>query len=168
MAGYLLLGKQYVSHPGADGDPAVLLLGRQLLAAVMMSVIAAVRDGCVLPQREDRLAIHALGFLNFVNAIGCVWGGKLTTAFTTSVIQLSIPVLTLTASVIMRLEPLSMAKVGGVRQHTPLLSQSSRPHADCTTEVHTSCEQSCSHMATAQSHGDDGALLNGRRIGGVE
>ena len=114
MAGYLLLGKQYVSRPGADGDPAVFLLGRQLVASLLMGCLATARDGFVLPHAEDRKALHLLGLLNFVNAIGFVWGFKLTTAFTTSVMQLCIPVLTLGASVAMAMEPLSMGKLTGV------------------------------------------------------
>ena len=114
MAGYLLLGKQYVSHPGTDGDPAVFLLGRQVVASFLMAAIACKRDGCVLPRTEDRPVLHLLGLLNFVNAVGFVWGFKLTTAFTTSVVQLSIPVLTLALSVAMSLEPLSASKLVGV------------------------------------------------------
>ena len=55
-----------------------------------------------------------LGALNFVNAIGFVWGFKLTTAFTTSVIQLSIPVLTLGWSTLTGSEKPSALKSAGV------------------------------------------------------
>ena len=113
MAGYLLLGKHFVSSLDA-GDPAGFLLGRQLLASALMIVLAAARNGCVLPRRDDQQMIHLLGLLNFVNAVGFVWGFKLTTAFTTSVMQLSIPVFTLLASVALGQEALSPGKVVGV------------------------------------------------------
>ena len=112
MAGYLLLGKHFVSLDA--GDPAGFLLGRQLIASALMLVLAAARNGCILPRRDDQQTIHLLGLLNFVNAVGFVWGFKLTTAFTTSVMQLSIPVFTLVASVALGQEALSPGKAVGV------------------------------------------------------
>ena len=106
MAGYVVVGKLYVSEEPAAGttpaataaaearnDPGVFLLCRQLVATVVMLGWAVHQHGFVLPKREHRNTLHTLGLLNFINAIGFVWGIKLTTAFVTSVTQLSIPVM---------------------------------------------------------------------------
>lgn len=101
MAGYVVAGKAFVSDTGtsdgteapASSDPGVFLLCRQLVATAVMLACAVHQHGVVLPKREHRPTLHTLGFLNFVNAIGFVWGIKLTTAFVSSVTQLSIPVM---------------------------------------------------------------------------
>ncbi|KAL1515153.1 hypothetical protein AB1Y20_004214 [Prymnesium parvum] len=113
MAGYLLLGEYFMSNLD-NGDPGTFLLGRQLIASLLMTLLSAARDGWAMPRRADRPRIHLLGLLNFVNAVGFVWGFKLTSAFTTSVMQLSIPVFTLFASVALREESLSFGKLCGV------------------------------------------------------
>jgi len=97
MAGYVVLGKSYVGSSSADqgGGPGVFLISRQLLASVLLAIVALSVHGPRLPQREHYGALQMLGFLNFLNSVGFIWGMKLTTAFITSVMQLSIPVFTL-------------------------------------------------------------------------
>ena len=92
MAGYVVLGKQFVSAEEFKGDPNVLLISRQLVAAALMALGATARHGWQFPELEDRKSLQLLGVLNFINGMGFVWGMKLTTAFITSVMQLSIPV----------------------------------------------------------------------------
>lgn len=108
MAGYVVLSKQFFGSGGSE--VGTFLLARQLLASTLMLALAAGRHGCVLPRPEHRRALARLGFLNFFNAIGFVWGVKLTTAFVTSVMQLSIPVFTLAYSTLTGLEQPSLAK----------------------------------------------------------
>ena len=93
MAGYVVLSKQFVGHQHSEGsgDVGAFLLARQLLASLLMLLLAVCKHGWMLPEPEHRRTFAKLGFLNFVNAIGFVWGIKLTTAFVTSVLQLSIP-----------------------------------------------------------------------------
>ena len=110
MAGYVVLGKVYVSAEDTGGDPGVLLLCRQLIASVLMVAGALCKHGWMLPRPEHRRTIHVLGALNFVNALGFVWGFKLTSAFITSVMQLSIPVFTMAYSAARGDERLSVPK----------------------------------------------------------
>ena len=112
MAGYVVLSKQFFGSGGSE--VGAFLLARQLLASTLMLALAAGRHGCVLPRPEHRGALARLGFLNFFNAIGFVWGVKLTTAFVTSVMQLSIPVFTLVYSTLTGLEQPSLAKSGAL------------------------------------------------------
>ena len=112
MAGYVVLSKQFFGSGGSE--VGAFLLARQLLASTLMLALAAGRHGCLLPRPEHRGALARLGFLNFVNAIGFVWGVKLTTAFVTSVMQLSIPVFTLVYSTLAGLEQPSLAKGGAL------------------------------------------------------
>jgi len=112
MAGYVVLSKQFFGSGGSE--VGAFLLARQLLASTLMLALAAGRHGCLLPRPEHRGALARLGFLNFFNAIGFVWGVKLTTAFVTSVMQLSIPVFSLVYSTLTGLEQLSLAKGGAL------------------------------------------------------
>ena len=112
MAGYVVLSKQFFGSGGSE--VGAFLLARQLLASTLMLALAAGRHGCLLPRPEHRGALARLGFLNFINAIGFVWGVKLTTAFVTSVMQLSIPVFTLVYSMLAGLEQPSLAKGGAL------------------------------------------------------
>ena len=112
MAGYVVLSKQFFGSGGSE--VGAFLLARQLLASTLMLALAAGRHGCLLPRPEHRGALARLGFLNFFNAIGFVWGVKLTTAFVTSVMQLSIPVFTLVYSTLTGLEQPSLAKGGAL------------------------------------------------------
>ena len=112
MAGYVVLSKQFFGSGGSE--VGAFLLARQLLASTLMLALAAGRHGCLLPRPEHRGALARLGFLNFFNAIGFVWGVKLTTAFVTSVMQLSIPVFTLVYSTLAGLEQPSLAKGGAL------------------------------------------------------
>jgi drug/metabolite transporter (DMT)-like permease len=114
MAGYVVLSKQFVGPSDGSSNVGAFLLARQLIASAVMLALAACRHGCLLPRPEHRGVIGRLGFLNFVNAIGFVWGVKLTTAFVTSVLQLSIPVLTLLYSTLAGLEQPSAAKGGAL------------------------------------------------------
>ena len=72
MAGYVVLGKVYVSAEDTGGDPGVLLLCRQLIASVLMVAGALIKHGWMVPRPEHRRTIHVLGALNFVNALGFV------------------------------------------------------------------------------------------------
>ena len=114
MAGYVVLSKQFVGPSDGSSNVGAFLLARQLIASAVMLALAACRHGCLLPRPEHRGVLGRLGFLNFVNAIGFVWGVKLTTAFVTSVLQLSIPVLTLLYSTLAGLEQPSATKGGAL------------------------------------------------------
>ena len=117
MAGYVVLGKQFVGQAGSSAsDVGLFLLARQLIAAVLMVLLAVGKHGTgqMLPRPEHRRALGMLGLLNFINAVGFVWGVRLTTAFVTSVMQLSIPVLTLLYSTLAGLEPPSLTKTASL------------------------------------------------------
>ena len=73
MAGYVVLGKQYVSNEEKGGDPGAFLLCRQLIACALMMLIATARHGLVWPEHRHYARLHILGCLNFFNAIGFVW-----------------------------------------------------------------------------------------------
>jgi len=95
MAGYVVLGKQFVGGEESGGDPGVFLLCRQLIATMLSWALATIQYGPRMPRPEHRTALHLLGVINYINAMGFVWGFKLTSAFLCAVMQLSIPVLTL-------------------------------------------------------------------------
>lgn len=117
MAGYVVLGKHFVGKAGSSAsDVGLFLLARQLIAATLMVLLAVGKHGTgqMLPRPEHRRALGVLGLLNFVNAVGFVWGVRLTTAFVTSVMQLSIPVLTLLYSTLAGLEAPSLVKTASL------------------------------------------------------
>jgi len=114
MAGYVVLGKQLISAGSAPADPGVFWITRQLIAAILMVIIALMQHGYQMPEPQDRMGLAALGVLNFINGVGFMWGVKLTTAFITSVMQLSIPVFTLVYSACSGLEHASLGKAAGV------------------------------------------------------
>eukprot|EP00965_Chrysotila_dentata_P154648 5109912-Pleurochrysis_carterae.AAC.2 len=92
MAGYVVLGKQFVGGEESGGDPGVFLLCRQLIATMLSWALATIQYGPRMPRPEHRTALHLLGVINYINAMGFVWGFKLTSAFLCAVMQLSIPV----------------------------------------------------------------------------
>jgi len=115
MAGYVVLSKRFVGQSDSDhGILGAFLLTRQLLASAIMLGMTAARHGCHLPSPEHTSMVARLGFLNFVNAVGFAWGVKLTTAFVTSVMQLSIPILTLVYSMLSGVEAPSLPKGGAL------------------------------------------------------
>lgn len=115
MAGYLVLGKRFVSAPeDMGGDVGAFLLLRQLMASLLLILVTVASHGFVLPNKEHQGQLHLLGIMNFINAVGFVWGFKLTTAFITSVMQLCIPVMTMLYSFAAGVEAPSVLKVVGL------------------------------------------------------
>ena len=94
MAGYLVLGKLFLGS-GSGAGPTAFLVCRQVLASGLLVAGALALHGPQLPRRADMLSVQRLGLYNFINALGFLWGGQLTTPFVTSVAQLAIPVLVL-------------------------------------------------------------------------
>ena len=58
MAGYLLLGKSFVSNTDSAGTPGIFLCCRQLTAAVVMVGISVCKHGWALPAPEHRRDVH--------------------------------------------------------------------------------------------------------------
>jgi drug/metabolite transporter (DMT)-like permease len=114
MAGYVVLGKLFLGTADHGGGPGVFLICRQLIAAVLLALVALMMHGPRLPLPEHYRGFWFLGFLHFLNALGFIWGMKCTTAFITSVMQLSIPVFTMTVAACSGQEQVGARKAFGV------------------------------------------------------
>jgi drug/metabolite transporter (DMT)-like permease len=114
MAGYVVLGKMFLGTADHGGGPGVFLICRQVLAALLLTLAALLLHGPRLPLPEHYKGFLLLGFLHFLNALGFIWGMKCTTAFITSVMQLSIPVFTLTFAACSGQEQVGGRKAFGV------------------------------------------------------